>query len=92
MATAKSHYYWRNEGGARYLYLYVHAVPRAKQDRVAGRYGERLKIQIAAPANDGKANARLVKLLAARFRVSQKAIAIVQGEAAPQKLVRVRVN
>lgn len=83
--SEKRYYYWR--GGDLYLNLYT--APRAKSDRVVGVHGSRLKIQIAAPANDGKANARLIKFLANKLAVPSSSISIIQGEHAPYKLVKI---
>jgi uncharacterized protein len=39
--------------------LKVHVTPRAKRTRVAGLHGDKLKICLAAPPVDGKANKTL---------------------------------
>lgn len=52
---------------------------------VIGPHGDRLKVQVRAPAVDGKANAALLSFLAAEFRVPANRIALVRGIAAPLK-------
>ena len=44
--------------------LKIRAVPNAPKSHCAGAYGDGVKIKIAAPAMDGKANAELIKYLA----------------------------
>ncbi|HWE97792.1 MAG TPA: DUF167 domain-containing protein [Tepidisphaeraceae bacterium] len=45
--------------------LNVKVVPGAKRDRVVGRYGDGVKVQVSAPPEDGKANRAVVGVLAA---------------------------
>ena len=49
--------------------LRVHLVPNAKSDGVAGEYGGAIKITVRAPAVDGKANAALIRFLAAQLKL-----------------------
>jgi len=83
--TKQTYCYW--QGTDFYLDLYI--VPRAKNDCVVGIHNNKLKIKIAAPANDGKANLRLIKFLATRFLVPLKTVKIVHGEHSQHKLVKV---
>jgi len=43
----------------------VKAVPGAARDEIAGLLGERLKVRVAAPPEDGKANEAICRVLAA---------------------------
>ncbi len=60
----------RDDPGA--VVLMLHVQPGAKRTEVAGPHGEgagtRLKIRLAAPPVDGKANAELLRYLAERVR------------------------
>ena len=76
-----------NDGVA--LVLAVHAQPGAKASAVAGVHGAALRIRIAAPAVDGKANAELVRFLAAAFGVARANVTLLRGESARRKLVRI---
>lgn len=67
----------------------VRVVPNAPKSAPAGAYGEGVKIKIAAPATDGKANAELVKFLAKFFGVGKSEIRIVCGETSRDKLVEI---
>lgn len=69
--------------------LVVHVVPRAKATEVVGRYGDAIRIRLAAPPVDGAANAELVRFLAERLDVPRSAVSIVRGVAARRKTVRV---
>lgn len=48
-----------------------------------------LKIDLMAVAEDGQANAELVRFLAEEFGVAKTAVAIVSGEMARAKIVRI---
>jgi len=69
------------------LLLYVK--PGAKTDAVAGEFDGRLKIQLAAPATEGKANARLVRFLSEKLGVPKNALEIAQGTSSRLKRVLV---
>ena len=64
--------------------------PKSKSNEVVGTLGDRLKIRIAAPATDGKANKELVKFLAESFEVARGEVVIEAGLGDRRK--RVRVN
>ncbi len=69
--------------------LTLHVQPGAKRSDFAGKYGDALKLRLAAPAVDGKANAELVRFLADAFGVPQRNVEIVRGESSRAKVVRV---
>jgi uncharacterized protein (TIGR00251 family) len=69
--------------------LAVHVQPGAKRSAVAGLHGERLKIRIAAPALDGRANDALVAFVAASLGVAKRSVRIAGGGRARDKLVAV---
>jgi uncharacterized protein (TIGR00251 family) len=84
--------HWRRDDGGD-LVLALHVQPGAKRTEAAGVHGEgdaaRLKLRLAAPPVDGKANAELVRWLAASFGVPQRNVTVERGEASRQKTVRV---
>jgi uncharacterized protein (TIGR00251 family) len=69
--------------------LLVHVVPRARKSEVAGRFGEAIRIRIAAPPTDGAANAELVRFLASALGVPGGAIALTHGATARRKRLAV---
>ena len=79
---------WLKRSGSA-LTLTLHIQPGAKKTEVAGEHGDALKIRLAAPPVDGKANAELVRLLAEAFGVPRRQVAILRGETSRDKLVRV---
>jgi uncharacterized protein (TIGR00251 family) len=80
---------WYRPSGAGAI-LQVHAQPGAKRTEVAGLHGDCIKIRLASPPADGKANACLVGFLAACFAVRKNQVKIVQGLAARRKTVLVQ--
>ena len=84
--------FWRREDGDA-LVLALHVQPGARRTDVAGTHGEgtqvRLKIRLAAPPVDGKANAELLRFLADAFGVPQRSVALLRGETSRQKVVRI---
>ena len=83
---------WRREDGADVV-LALQVQPGAKRTGIAGTHGEgagrRLKLRLAAPPVDGKANAELTRYLAAAFGVPQRNVTLLRGETSRQKTVRV---
>ncbi len=69
--------------------LAIHAVPGAKRTAVGGQHGDALKIRLAAPAVEGKANAALVAFLAQAFGVPERSVVIVRGAGSRDKRVRI---
>lgn len=69
--------------------LDVRVQPGARRTEVVGPLGDSLKIRVRAPANDGKANAELVRFLADRLGVPRSAVQIVRGQTSRAKTVRV---
>jgi uncharacterized protein len=69
--------------------LRLHIQPGAKKTEIAGLHGEALKIRLAAPPVDGKANACLVGFLANRFGIAKAAVELLSGESSRAKRVRI---
>ncbi|MFP4513856.1 MAG: DUF167 domain-containing protein [Acidimicrobiales bacterium] len=69
--------------------LSIRAQPGARRTEVAGPYREALKIRLAAPADDNKANTELVRFLAATLMVARRDVQLVRGRASRDKVVRI---
>ena len=69
--------------------LSVHAQPGAGRTQVMGRHGDAVKIRVAAPPEQGRANAALVTLLADRLGVPAKAVTLTVGETSRTKRFRI---
>lgn len=67
----------------------VHVVPRSSRTEVAGPYGDAIRIRLAASPVDGAANAELVRFLAERLGVAQRAVEIAAGALGRRKTVKV---
>lgn len=77
----------RTEGDA--IILTIHAQPGAKRSEVAGLHGDALKIRLAAPPVEGKANEALVRFIAERFAVPQRNVELLRGAQSRHKMVKV---
>lgn len=77
----------RDDGGA--IVLTLHVQPAAKRTEVAGVHGDALRIRLAAPPVEGKANAELVRFLADAFGVPLRQVTLVRGETSRRKVVRI---
>jgi uncharacterized protein (TIGR00251 family) len=69
--------------------LVLHIQPGAKKSGIVGLHGEALKIRLAAPPVDGKANAALLACLARLLDVPKNAVSLKSGQTSRQKVVRV---
>jgi uncharacterized protein (TIGR00251 family) len=72
------------------IVLSVHAQPGAKRSEIAGLHGDALKIRLAAPAVDGKANAALLAFLAGQLNLPRAAISLESGHNARHKILRIK--
>ena len=74
--------------------LAVRAHPGAKKTAIEGIHGEgsaaQLKIAVAAPPIEGRANSSLIAFLAETFSVPKSAVALIQGELSRNKVFLIR--
>lgn len=63
--------------------------PGAGRSAIVGRHGDAVKVRIAAPPIDGRANAAILELLAEELGVKQADVELVSGETGRSKRVRV---
>ncbi|MFL5328970.1 MAG: DUF167 domain-containing protein [Gemmataceae bacterium] len=68
----------------------VRVQPGAKKSRVIGPHGDAIKIAIAAPPVEGKANAALVEFIAELFSVKRSQVELVRGETSRSKTLLIR--
>jgi uncharacterized protein (TIGR00251 family) len=61
--------------------------PRARRTALVCDQAGVLKAAVTAPAEDGKANAAVIELLAREWRLTKSAIAVVRGATARQKVL-----
>jgi uncharacterized protein len=80
--------------------IICHITPHAKENKVEKQQvlalgginandGEFYKVYVTAPPEDGKANKKLIELLAEYFKVPKSQIRIVKGEISRNKIVEI---
>ena len=69
------------------VFLSCHVQPGAKRTAIAGVYGTALKISLAAPPVDGKANKELCVFLAKKLGLAKSAVTLVSGQTSRDKVV-----
>lgn len=69
----------------------VHVQPGAKRSAVAGQHGERLKLRIAAPPVEGRANTTVIAFVAERLGVPRAQVSIARGERSRDKVIAIAV-
>lgn len=80
---------WLREAADGSVVLSLHIQPGAKRTGFAGLHGEAMKLRLAAPPVDGKANAALCAFLAEFCGVPKSAVSLLSGETSRAKRVRV---
>ncbi len=79
--------WYRSEDGV--ITLTLHVQPGAKRSEITGLHGDALKIRLAAPPIEGRANDALLHFLADAFGVPQRNVELRRGEQSRHKTVRV---
>src|SRR5207245_9532442 len=70
--------------------LHVHVQPRAGRTAVVGRHGNAVKVRVAAPPVDDRANAACAALLADLVGVAAASVELVGGARSRLKRFRLR--
>lgn len=68
--------------------LHVHVQPGAGRSAVVGRHGNALKVRVAAPPVEGRANQAALVLLAEAFGLAPAEVELVGGATSRAKRVR----
>lgn len=82
---SKPFFQWQGDN----LLLHCHIQPGAKSSGFSGQHGHRLKVRIAAPPAEGKANTALIAFVASQFDVAKHAVSITSGEQSRQKTLKI---
>ena len=69
--------------------LTLHVQPGAKRSEIAGLHGDALKIRLAAPPIEGRANDALLRYIADTFAVPLRNVELRQGSQSRHKVVAV---
>ncbi len=73
------------------VYVKLRVSPGAKYTGIKGLYGEgALRLSVAAPPAEGRANAQVERYLARLLEVSRSGVVVVKGAQSRDKLVFVR--
>jgi len=72
--------------------ILVRAQPGAKRSALVAEWNGMLKIAVRAPAEDGRANAELIEVLASALGLKRQALALVRGDKDRQKEVSVALS
>jgi hypothetical protein len=63
--------------------------PRAKREKLVAADGLHAELAVSAPPVDGKANERMIKVLAELLGVPKSSLEIIKGQTSRNKAVRV---
>jgi uncharacterized protein (TIGR00251 family) len=67
--------------------LKLRIVPNARRDEIVGEYGDAVKIKVAAPAVEGKANAALLEFIADQLDVPARTVTLLSGDKSRDKTI-----
>lgn len=70
--------------------LHVHVQPGAGRSAVVGRHGDALKVRVAAPPVDGRANEATRALLAEALGLAEADVELTSGDSSRAKRFRLR--
>ena len=74
--------------GERSTRLRLRVSPGAGRTELVGRHADAWKVRVAAPPENGRANEAVVRLLAERVGLPRRAVSIVSGHSAREKVVQ----
>jgi uncharacterized protein (TIGR00251 family) len=80
---------WYRVAGDGRITLTLHIQPGAKKTEFAGQHGDALKIRLAAPPVDGKANEALLKFIAETLGLAKSAVSLKSGQTSRRKVIEV---
>lgn len=67
----------------------LHIQPGAKRTEVVGEHGDALKLRLAAPPIDGRANEALVAFVAKTLGLPRQAVTLLSGQSSRRKRLRI---
>ncbi len=70
--------------------LTLHIQPGAQKTEFAGLHGDALKIRLAAPPVDGKANEALIRFIADTLKLPNSAINLKSGQTSRRKVLEIQ--
>ena len=70
--------------------LHIKVIPGASRDRIAGRLGDAIKVQVSAAPERGKANDAVINLIAGLLGLRRADIQITRGHTQPRKTLEIQ--
>ena len=76
------------------MFIALHITPKSARNEIIGWAQDAdgrpvLKVKVAAPPEDGKANAELIKFLAKTWGVPKSSLELASGEASRNKRIKI---
>ena len=75
--------------GSRDIEVEVRVQPGASRDRIGGFHDGTLRVYVGAPPERGKANAKLLRLLAKALGIARQRVLLIRGETSRTKRLRI---
>jgi len=72
------------------LKIEVHVKPNARRESIERTAEGIYKVSVNAPAQEGKANAAVIAIVAAHFNVPKRAVVIRRGETGKKKWIEIQ--
>jgi uncharacterized protein (TIGR00251 family) len=80
---------WFRQAADGRITLTLHIQPGAKKTEFAGLHGDALKIRLAAPPVDGRANEALIKFVAETLKLPKSAVTLKSGQTSRRKVIEI---
>lgn len=81
---------WHRRSPGGFLVIRVHAQPGARRTESAGLHGDALKIRVAAPALEDRANDALIEFIAEKLGVAKRDVILASGAKSREKRFEIR--
>ena len=81
--------WYRLDANRNVLCITLHVLPNARRTEIAGRHGESLKVRVAAPALEGRANSLLIEFLREKMDLPAYRVTIMRGAHGRRKMVEI---
>lgn len=72
------------------MIIQVKVKPRSRKEEIIKLSGNTYEVKVNAPPEGGRANNRLIELLAEYFRVPKRSITIIRGHTSKVKLLEIK--
>lgn len=74
------------------MILNIKVIPKAKANCIQKLNANSLKVRLAAPPVNGRANKELIETLSEYYKVKRGQIAIMRGERSQNKIIKIMTN